>query len=193
MSIEELGKPTIREIDKHLATVERERDHFKASYARKLVEHEKTLADAAQLCTERDEARANLAQTQAQAALLREALKYYAREIYWHTGSMITRSVFCPPSRPGKLEELHGYEVAKEALAATPADALAQVREQAGLERAAKELDGLIAQTKRFGHTVKLAASSESWDFSTREELALLLSLLEQRRAEIAAELRGGK
>jgi len=142
-----------------------ERDHFKASYARKLAEHEKTLADAAQLCNERDEARANLAEAQAHAALLREALvdaaeviipmskdpgcyspmnfdEKQAVYIAEHHGFGNLMNIFCSKwyakvrgaafaVGPCISTAASVNRTIQAALAAVPADALAQVREQA--------------------------------------------------------------
>ncbi|MGL5935128.1 MAG: hypothetical protein ACRCZI_05850 [Cetobacterium sp.] len=72
-----------------------------------------------------------------------------------------------------------------------PADAkrsLERMRAEAGRERALRELKSLIEDTKKFGHTVKIVASCDLWDFRIVTEMALLLRFLEQRADEIERE-----
>jgi hypothetical protein len=200
MSIEDLGKPTIREIDKEMAKLERERD----AALLKLAEARKGTRCYCAACAPsnwpetngwRCELSRKLAEAQAQCEKYREVINRsdaFNASRFEALGNWARLE--CVPEWVKKpIFDIMANGLTYEDTAKQVADALAQVRERAGRERAAQELDGLIEQTKRFGHTVKLSASSELWDFSTREELALLLSFLEQRMAGIAAEPWGGQ
>jgi hypothetical protein len=111
-------------------------EYFRASYKRKLDEHSATLADAMQLCKERDEARAKLAAAEAHCATLRAALEealldydgYTTRvDGAWECSSCGALAGFGEtPERLGKAhrEGCGGGGAIEAALAATPADSL---------------------------------------------------------------------
>jgi len=146
-----------------------ERDHFKAAYARTLMEHSKTLSHAAQLCEERDEAvrkvaklqaaleeqherlnsevyeaRAKLAAAEAHVATLRAALEPY-HIVFPEAGVVDGANGIIWDEDADNLMDHGEYlvrvgEIAAAALAATPADCAERLKAEAGRDRAVKEL-----------------------------------------------------
>lgn len=136
----------------------------------------------AEIFQEASELRAKLAASEAHVATLRVALEAFSLWMEKHHECDHSRAS-CADIKCLGAEWKH----ARAALAAKPADALAMVREQAGRERAAKELEevaNLVRQT-----TPPYRENDDGYDRGKCEGRYLAIEQIEAR----AAELRGGK